>query len=73
MLLRPPTNKQLAATFDRVLTKILAGDLAGCPTDTGLDDLTIATLNRIASSADKAAAADHARQMFAMAGKAGKG
>jgi hypothetical protein len=48
MLLKPPTSDQLRATFDAVLAGIRRGRLAGCPSDTGLDDQTVTALDGVA-------------------------
>lgn len=68
MLVKPPTDKQLAATFDRLVTDLSAGRLSAVPTCTGLDDATVAALNQIAGADDKRAAVDHAREVFTRGG-----
>ena len=46
--MRPATESQLRQRFSDILDGIVAGTLAGCPTDTGLDDETIAVLDLLA-------------------------
>lgn len=49
MLLKPPTPDQLRATFDRLLAAIGDGTITSCPSDTGLDEQTIAALDAVAA------------------------
>ena len=48
MLLREPTDAELADTFNRMLDAIVAGHRIGCPSGTGLDEQTTDILNSLA-------------------------
>lgn len=58
MRLRPPTEAELVASFNRVLDGIVAGVWGRCPSDTGLDDETIDILNLLAEQPDPKTPAD---------------
>lgn len=58
MLLKPPTIPELRITFNQVLNNIVAGNLAGCPSDTGLDQQTCDILNSLAAQPGKKKAVD---------------
>lgn len=61
MLTGAPTEDQLQATFDFVLTRILCGEYYRCPSDTGLNAKCIELLNAIPNAADIDAAVSQAR------------
>jgi len=48
MLSRHPTDEELVVIFNGVLERIVSGELAGCPTETGLDWQTSEMLNLLA-------------------------
>lgn len=52
------TDAQITANFNRVIDGIVSGELAGCPTDTGLDDETVSILNLLARQPDPKSPAD---------------
>jgi len=45
MAFTEPTDRDLRATFTRVLARIRAGEIGACPSDTGLDPETQAALD----------------------------
>lgn len=52
------SDAEITANFNDILDGIVSGELAGCPTDTGLDDETIAVLDLLARQPMPKGAAD---------------
>lgn len=50
MLMREPSDGELAQTLTNLIDAFRKGDLAFCPTGTGFDEQTVAAVNRFATS-----------------------
>lgn len=57
MMLREPTDAELAQTFHQLVARITAGELFACPSDTGFDAETEAAVTAFAQGTISAATA----------------